>query len=98
MDRSAFQEESKVREGEFPELEETPLPAPALNISAFYVRDNNRLYGNNWTDTRGQQQPFQDEDQQRYVYSNKPYSTDDIEKDGRCQPLSTDVGVPLPLS
>ena len=53
MNGSAFQDTFEVIEGEFPELNEALLPAPALNISAFYL-DDYILYGHDWTDPRGQ--------------------------------------------
>ena len=94
MDRSAFPDKSNVRLGGFPELEEALLPAPALNISAFYIGTEN-VYGYRWTDPRIQRRPFMDPGQQKYVYGNKSYSTDMVKKNGRCRPLSSDVGVPL---
>ena len=85
MNKSAFLDTSKV-ENRFPELNEMMLPAPALNISRTGV------YGYNWDDPRGQDpHPFQDSEQQRYVYSGELYNMNDIKRNGQCQPLSTEV-------
>ena len=51
MITSAVSEGSEVREGKFPQPNETALPVPALNVSGFFCRKNDS-YGYDWADPR----------------------------------------------
>nr|XP_036575701.1 uncharacterized protein CTRU02_14351 [Colletotrichum truncatum]KAF6782312.1 hypothetical protein CTRU02_14351 [Colletotrichum truncatum] len=68
------------------------LPAPTLNISAFYIPEpyDEVLYGRNWTDPRTNSMPFLDKKRLAYSYSpgNQTYSLNHIETYGSCQPVS----------
>ncbi|KAL2284946.1 hypothetical protein FJTKL_08497 [Diaporthe vaccinii] len=68
----------------------TSLPSPALNISAFPTSRYD-TYGSEWTDPRTGQQPFMDEKKITYVYNNEAYDFDYIitQGYGRCQPNGT---------
>ncbi|KAI1413297.1 hypothetical protein F5Y13DRAFT_161016 [Hypoxylon sp. FL1857] len=62
------------------------LPAPALNISAYYIPPGS-LFGNNWIDPNTQRKPFQDQTGLTYTESNRTYSLDYIMTYGSCQPV-----------
>ncbi|KAL1882153.1 hypothetical protein Daus18300_000638 [Diaporthe australafricana] len=70
--------------------DDTSLPSPALNISAFpsYRFDS---YGSEWVDPRTGQKPFMNENKITYIYNNEAYDFDYIitEQNGQCQPIGT---------
>ncbi|SPO07045.1 uncharacterized protein DNG_09739 [Cephalotrichum gorgonifer] len=63
------------------------LPAPALNVSAFYLTGST-FYGEQYTDPRTGQQPFRDINRMQYVSSNELYSLEHVSSQGSCQPSS----------
>ncbi|KAI2464921.1 hypothetical protein F4781DRAFT_50200 [Annulohypoxylon bovei var. microspora] len=62
------------------------LPAPTLNISAYYIPPGD-LFGNGWIDTSSGQKPFQNETNLTYVASNRTYDLSYISSNGSCQPV-----------
>ncbi|XXH01707.1 hypothetical protein Hte_008068 [Hypoxylon texense] len=64
----------------------TALPAPALNISAYYIPPGS-LFGNNWTDPQTQQRPFNDLARLTYLLQNQTYPIGYVESHGSCQPV-----------
>ncbi|KAI0165384.1 hypothetical protein GGR52DRAFT_106320 [Hypoxylon sp. FL1284] len=66
--------------------ENATLPAPALNISAYYIPPSH-LFGSSWTDPQTGQQPYTDITRQTYLLSNRTYSVDYIKSQGTCQPV-----------
>ncbi|KAK4168335.1 hypothetical protein QBC43DRAFT_296978 [Cladorrhinum sp. PSN259] len=69
------------------------LPAPALNISAFYLPPHPEaaagdLYGYDWTDPRTSQYPFRNKTRAMFMADNQTYTVNDIIEHGRCQPVS----------
>jgi hypothetical protein len=68
----------------------TSLPAPALNISAFYLRyDPYYGYdGPNWLDVKTGSRLFQNVSQIKFTVFNQTYDLDYIQRKGTCQPVS----------
>ncbi|KAJ0117391.1 hypothetical protein J7T55_003805 [Diaporthe amygdali] len=68
----------------------TTLPSPALNISAFpsYRFDS---YGSEWINPQTGEQPFMDERKITYLYNNEAYDFNYIitEQNGQCQPIGS---------
>ncbi|KAI1770104.1 hypothetical protein F4818DRAFT_433974 [Hypoxylon cercidicola] len=64
----------------------TTLPAPALNISAYFIPPGS-LFGNNWTDPQTQQRPFNDLTRLTYLLQNQTYPVSYVESRGTCQPI-----------
>jgi hypothetical protein len=72
---------------------QTQLPPPALNITAFYLDDQNGrfdLTGHDWVHPTTGQKPFQDPSKMMYMLSsvNRTYDLAYIQTYGRCQPSS----------
>ena len=72
-------------------LNETTLPAPALDIEGFYLQDGGEdgLFGYNWTDEETGDYAFRDLDRRYYSYGGKRYSLKEIESLGDCKPESS---------
>ena len=72
------------------------LPAPALNISAFYRSDPSIFGLDNWTDPRTHQQAFNNKSDMVWTVAqlNQTYNCTYISRNGLCQPLT----VCFPLS
>ncbi len=66
----------------------TTLPAPALNISAYYLSSRQPDFGWNWTDPRTDMEPFSIESVSGQPMSarNKTYTMDYILENGTCTP------------
>lgn len=62
------------------------LPAPILNISAFYIEDT-RLFGYNWTDSTTGEQPFRNKSKMTWAWSNETYDSAYVATHGSCQTL-----------
>lgn len=66
--------------------ENTTIPTPTLNISAYYIPPG-ELFGNNWIDPQTKQKPFNDISRITYLSSNKTYPLSYVEENGACQPV-----------
>ncbi|KAK2060620.1 hypothetical protein LY76DRAFT_568660 [Colletotrichum caudatum] len=64
------------------------LPAPVLNISAFWLFPSAAVYGWNWTDPRTGQQPFVDGSRVAYAAGNITYPVSYLKAYGSCQPMN----------
>lgn len=80
----------------YPELNETGLQAPALNISAYNL-NGGQVYGPDWVDPRTQKRPFENlgEEDERLSYAGDLYSQEDLERNGKCQPTIEEVRCPI---
>ncbi|KAK8092192.1 uncharacterized protein PG998_015024 [Apiospora kogelbergensis] len=75
------------------------LPAPSLNISAFYLEDFNTKssstasswiqwgYGYEWVDPRTGQKPFSDKGRVAWRAANQTFTMDQIVANASCQPV-----------
>lgn len=69
------------------------LPKPTLNISAYYVAQDNNLSGWDWTDPRTGLQPFSNHSNMAFRgTSNETFSVEYIKENGSCE----EVGVGSP--
>lgn len=83
------------------------LPAPSLNISAFYL-DNIHThptvatswtgwgYGNEWVDPRTGHQPFSYKERVAWTVANQTFDVDQIVANASCQPVQN-VSTQRPL-
>ncbi len=66
------------------------IPGPVLNITAFYFqsfRSKQEAHGYHWTDPRTKTVPTDDPRSRTYIASDGLYTVDDINQNGKCQPV-----------
>ena len=69
-------------------FENYTLPAPSLNISAYYIAST-VIYGGAWIDPSTGKQPFANYSDATFLSSGVTYPLDYMSQNGSCQPLGT---------